>query len=292
MDDVFSRPAEGERQAWRRLSITERRFLGAAQMIPDQSTEPRSAEALADESRPAAAGLIDAVKIYGDGPTAVHALDDVSVTFQKATFTAIMGPSGSGKSTLLHCAAGLEELTSGSATIAGQELSGLSDRALTRMRRDQMGFVFQSFNLVPTITAEENLTLPTRLAGRKPDPEWFDTVVDTLGLRDRLTHNPSELSGGQEQRVAVGRALMSRPEVIFADEPTGNLDSHSGQEVLGFLRSAVDDLDQTVVMVSHDALASARADRVLFLADGRLADEMKAPTTERILDRLKSLAGR
>jgi putative ABC transport system ATP-binding protein len=238
---------------------------------------------------PVAAGTVDAVKIYGTGATEVRALDGVTVSFERGRFTAIMGPSGSGKSTLLHCVAGLDTLTSGQAFIAGVELTSLKERDLTRLRRDRVGFVFQSFNLVPTLTAMENITLPLALAGRKGDPTWIDMVVDRLRLRDRLHHRPSELSGGQQQRVAVARALASQPEIIFADEPTGNLDSRASAEVLGFLRRAVDDMSQSIVMVTHDPLAAAYADRILFLADGRLVDEMLAPTAEAVLDRLKRL---
>jgi putative ABC transport system ATP-binding protein len=235
----------------------------------------------------AAASTENAVKIYGLGLTEVRALDGVSVAFQKGQFTAIMGPSGSGKSTLLHCIAGLDTLTSGKAFIGEEDLSTMDDRQLTKLRRDRVGFVFQSFNLVPTLTAAENITLPMALAGRKGDSSWIDQVVDTLGLRDRLAHRPSELSGGQQQRVAVARALASRPEIIFADEPTGNLDSRSSAEVLGFLRRAVDDMGQTIVMVSHDPVAASHADRIVFLADGRVVDEMFEPTAEKVLDRMK-----
>jgi len=235
----------------------------------------------------AAAATEHAVKIYGSGLTEVRALDGVTVAFERGRFTAIMGPSGSGKSTLLHCIAGLDTLTSGRALIGDEDLSTLDDRRLTLLRRDRVGFVFQAFNLVPTLTAEENITLPMALAGRKGDAAWIDKVVDTLGLRDRLAHRPNELSGGQQQRVAVARALASRPQIIFADEPTGNLDSRSGLEVLGFLRRAVDDMGQTIVMVSHDPVAASHADRIIFLADGRVVDEMLAPTVERVLDRIK-----
>jgi len=226
-------------------------------------------------------------KVYGNGPAAVTALDDVTVGVTRGTFVAVMGPSGSGKSTLLHCLAGLDTATSGSVEIAGVDLSGLSDRDLTRLRRDRIGFVFQSFNLVPTLTAEENMTLPALLAGRKVDQAWMAEVVATVTLADRLSHKPSELSGGQQQRVAVARALLARPEVTFADEPTGNLDSRSGAEILGFLRRAVDTMGQTVVMVTHDPMAAGYADRVVFLADGRLVDEMADPTSSAVLDRLK-----
>ena len=235
----------------------------------------------------AAAATEHAVKIYGSGLTEVRALDDVTVGFERGRFTAIMGPSGSGKSTLLHCIAGLDTLTSGRALIGDEDLSKLDDRHLTMLRRDRLGFVFQAFNLVPTLTAEENITLPLALAGRKGDRAWIDKVVDTLGLRDRLAHRPNELSGGQQQRVAVARALASRPQIIFADEPTGNLDSRSGVEVLGFLRRAVDDMGQTIVMVSHDPVAASHADRIVFLADGRIVDEMLEPTVEGVLDRIK-----
>ena len=235
----------------------------------------------------AAASTEHAAKVYGNGLTEVRALDDVSVAFETGRFTAIMGPSGSGKSTLLHCIAGLDTLTSGRAFIGDADLSALNDRQLTVLRRDRVGFVFQSFNLVPTLTAEENITLPLALAGRKGDAAWIDQVVDTLGLRDRLAHRPSELSGGQQQRVAVARALASQPQIIFADEPTGNLDSRAGVEVLGFLRRAVDEMGQTIVMVSHDPVAASRADRIIFLADGRIVDEMLQPTVEGVLDRIK-----
>jgi putative ABC transport system ATP-binding protein len=230
---------------------------------------------------------VHASKIYGSGETEVRALDDVDVDFDRGAFTAIMGPSGSGKSTLLHCVAGLDRLSSGHAFIGEVDLQSLRDDALTILRRDRIGFVFQEFNLVPTLTALENLTLPLRLAGCKADPAWLDVVVDTLGLRDRLTHRPGELSGGQQQRVAIGRALITRPDIVFADEPTGNLDSRAGAEVLSFLRRAVDEMGQTVVMVTHDPNAAARADRIVFLADGRIVDEMTEPTAERVLARMQ-----
>jgi putative ABC transport system ATP-binding protein len=235
----------------------------------------------------AAARTQDAVKVYGRGQAEVRALDGVTVSFPAQEFTAIMGPSGSGKSTLLHCLAGLDDLTSGQAFIGAAELSSLGDAALTRLRRDRIGFVFQNFNLLPTLTAIENLTLPLRLAGRKPDPAWLDTVIDTLGLRDRIRHRPAELSGGQQQRVAVGRALVTRPEIIFADEPTGNLDSRAGAEVLGFMRRAVDEMGQTIVMVTHDPIAASYADRIVFLADGRVVDTMLHPSADKVLERMK-----
>ena len=234
-----------------------------------------------------AASTVEAVKVYGKGATEVRALDDVTVAFDTGRFTAIMGPSGSGKSTLLHCIAGLDTLTSGSAFIGDVDLSKLDDNKLTVLRRDKVGFVFQAFNLVPTLTAEENITLPLALAGRKGDRDWIRTVVDTVGLGDRLRHRPSELSGGQQQRVAVARALASQPQIIFADEPTGNLDSKSGASVLSFLRDAVDHFGQTIVMVTHDPVAAAYADRIVFLADGQIVDEMLEPTSERVLDRMK-----
>ncbi|MDQ0935509.1 putative ABC transport system ATP-binding protein [Streptomyces turgidiscabies] len=235
-----------------------------------------------------AAQVVDAVKMYGGGDTAVRALDGVSVGFPAGRFTAIMGPSGSGKSTLMHCAAGLDTLTSGTAFIGDTDLSALDDRDLTLLRRDRIGFVFQAFNLVPTLTVAENITLPIDLAGADGDPEWIDALVDVVGLRDRLHHRPAELSGGQQQRVAVARAFAGRPDVVFADEPTGNLDSRSGEEVLGLLGRAVRQMERTVVMVTHDPVAAAHADQVLFLADGRLVDRMESPTADKVLDRLKA----
>jgi putative ABC transport system ATP-binding protein len=237
----------------------------------------------------AAARAVDVVKSYGSGPTAVRALDHVSVELRRGEFTAIMGPSGSGKSTLMHCLAGLDTVTSGSVSVGDVELRGLSDKKMTALRRDRIGFVFQSFNLVPTLTALENITLPIAIAGRRPDRQWLGTVIDTLALRDRLEHRPSELSGGQQQRVAVGRALAGRPDIVFADEPTGNLDSRSSNEVLRILRESVDRLGQTVVVVTHDPHAASFADRVLFLADGRIVDELRSPTAASVLDRMKGL---
>ena len=237
----------------------------------------------------AVARALHASKHYGSGDTQVRALDDVTVDFDGGRFTAIMGPSGSGKSTLMHCVAGLDSLTSGQVFIDGVELGTLSDKELTVLRRERVGFVFQSFNLLPTLTAEENITLPMDLAGSAPDRAWLDEVVRTVGLGDRLTHRPSELSGGQQQRVAVARAMASRPAIIFADEPTGNLDSKASGEILQFMRSAVTDLHQTIVMVTHDPVAASYADHVLFLADGRIVDEMADPTADKVLDRLKQL---
>jgi len=238
----------------------------------------------------AAARTIDATKVYGKDQTEVRALDGVSVEFTSGAFTAIMGPSGSGKSTLLHCCAGLDTLTSGRALIGEVDLSTLGDYALTLLRRDHIGFIFQSFNLVPTLTAAENIVLPLALGGRKAEPDWLDTVIDTLRLEDRLAHRPSELSGGQQQRVAVARALVSRPAIIFADEPTGNLDSRAGAELLQFIRRAVDDFAQTVVMVTHDPMAAAHADRVVFLVDGQVVDELRGATADSIIDEMKQLA--
>ncbi len=237
----------------------------------------------------AAARAVSAVKIYGSGETEVRALDGVDITFEKSKFTAIMGPSGSGKSTLMHCMAALDNLTEGQAFIGDTDLSTLSDKELTMLRRDRVGFIFQAFNLVPTLNAIENITLPMDLARREPDQEWVDSVIATVGLQDRLTHRPNELSGGQQQRVAVSRALASQPEIIFADEPTGNLDSRSGNDVLKFMREAVDDLGQTIVMVTHDAKAASYADRTVFLADGLLQGEMLNPTADQILDYMKIL---
>ena len=241
-----------------------------------------------DLSSKVAARAVGATKRYGDGEAAVTALDDVTVDFHSQQFTAIMGPSGSGKSTLMHTVAGLDTLTSGTVHIGGTDLSNLNDKQLTLLRREKIGFIFQAYNLVPTLTAYENITLPLALAGRKPDPAWLDAVVGTVGLSNRLHHRPSELSGGQQQRVAVARALASRPEIIFGDEPTGNLDSRAGAEILSFMRHAVLELGQTIVMVTHDPVAASYASRVVFLADGSIVDEMAEPTAERVLDRMKS----
>jgi putative ABC transport system ATP-binding protein len=229
----------------------------------------------------------DLSKVYGAGPNSVQALDEVTVSFGSGTFAAIMGPSGSGKSTLMHCLAGLDTVSSGSVMIGGTELSGLPDRALTLLRRERVGFIFQSFNLLPALTAEQNIVLPLDLAGRRPDSRWFRELIGALDLGDRLRHRPGQLSGGQQQRVACARALISRPDVVFADEPTGNLDSGSSAEVLNFLRRSVRELGQTVVMVTHDPVAASYADRVVFLADGRLRGELLAPGTAEILDALK-----
>jgi putative ABC transport system ATP-binding protein len=239
-----------------------------------------------------AARAVDAVKVYGVGDTSVRALDGVSVDFERGRYTAIMGPSGSGKSTLLHCLAGLDALTSGSIFIGDRDLGGMSDRELTLLRRQRVGFVFQAFNLIPTLTAAENITLPIDIAGDPVDRSWFERVVDVLRLADRLTHRPSELSGGQQQRVAAARAIVSRPEIVFADEPSGNLDSRSGAELLGFLRRAVDEFGQTIVMVTHDPTAASYSDRVIFLGDGRVVDEITDPTAELILERIRRLETR
>jgi putative ABC transport system ATP-binding protein len=235
----------------------------------------------------AAASAVGLSKVYGAGDTRVVALDNVGVEFPRGQFTAIMGPSGSGKSTLMHCMAGLDSITAGSTRIGDTELGRLNDRQLTGVRRDRIGFVFQSFNLLATLTALENITLPMAIAGRRPDRAWLDRVVAIVGLADRLGHRPSQLSGGQQQRVACARALASKPEIIFADEPTGNLDSRSGGEILAFLRECVRELGQTVVMVTHDPVAASYADRVVFLADGRIVDELRAPTAAGVLDRMQ-----
>ena len=236
-----------------------------------------------------AARTVGLSKVYGEGDTRVVALDDLSIDLAAGEFTAIMGPSGSGKSTLMHCAAALDSATAGQVYLGDVELTGLKDKALTLLRRDRIGFIFQSYNLVPTLSARENILLPLAIAGRKPDQEWMDIVIDTVGLRDRLDHRPNELSGGQQQRVACARALVSRPHVIFADEPTGNLDSVSGEEVLKFLRRSVDEFGQTIVMVTHDPVAASHTDRVVFLEDGRIVDELRQPTADLVLERMKRL---
>jgi len=253
------------------------------------SPAPRADDGRTDHASRASAR--DLVKVYGSGPTAVRALDGVDVDFARGRLTAIMGPSGSGKSTLMHCLAGLDSPTSGSVVVDGQEISRLSQRRLTALRRTRIGFVFQSYNLVPTLTAAENITLPLDIARTPVDRAWFDEVTGAVGLTDRLHHRPSELSGGQQQRVACARALVSRPSIVFADEPTGNLDSRSAGEVLAFLRRSVDELDQTVVMVTHDPRAASYAHRVVFLADGRIAGELHDPTQQDILDALAAAAG-
>jgi putative ABC transport system ATP-binding protein len=240
----------------------------------------------------AAARAVGVSKVYGEGETRVVALDRVTVDFRQSEFTAIMGPSGSGKSTLMHCVAGLDSFSEGSVRIGDVELSTLKDKQLTQLRRDRIGFIFQAFNLLPTLNAIENITLPMDIAGRKPDEEWLERVITMTGLGDRLKHRPTQLSGGQQQRVAVARALAARPEIIFGDEPTGNLDSRAGSEVLGFLRDSVRRLGQTVVMVTHDPVAASYADRVIFLADGRVVDEMYEPTADGVLDRMKAFDGR
>jgi putative ABC transport system ATP-binding protein len=234
-----------------------------------------------------AARTVQVVKRYGSGAAQVIALDEVTVEIPRGQFTAVMGPSGSGKSTLMHCMAGLDAVSAGQVFIGDIDLTRLDDRKLTNLRRDRVGFVFQSFNLIPTLTAEENITLPMDVAGRRPDREWLAEVIDTVGLRDRLGHRPSELSGGQQQRVACARALASRPEIIFADEPTGNLDSRSATEVLSLLRRAVDEMGQTIIMVTHDPAAAAYSDQVLFLADGQIVDRMADPNADRVLERMK-----
>jgi putative ABC transport system ATP-binding protein len=236
-----------------------------------------------------AARAVELTKVYGSGETAVRALDGVSVAFPKGRFTAIMGPSGSGKSTLLYCLAGLEHPSGGQVLIGDVELSKLGDHDLTVLRRDRIGFIFQAYNLVPTLDAEENMLLPLAIAGRRPDPQWFNTVVEIVGLRKRLRHRPTELSGGQQQRVAAARALMSKPDIVFADEPSGNLDSRSGAELLGFMRDSVHRLGQTIVMVTHDPNIACYSDHVLFLKDGRIVDELAGPTADTVLAKMKSL---
>lgn len=248
---------------------------------------------VAARSRPAtgiaAARAVDVWKVYGTGEAQVIALRGVNVELERGRFTAIMGPSGSGKSTLMHCLAGLDTVTRGHVHIADTQVTGLNDTGLTRLRRDKVGFIFQQFNLLPTLTAQENILLPLAIAGRKPDPDWYHTVIDTVGLADRLGHRPTQLSGGQQQRVACARALVARPEVIFADEPTGNLDSRSGAEILAFLRHSVKEFGQTIVMVTHDPNAASYADRVIFLADGHIVDELTHPTPDTVLDTMKRL---
>jgi putative ABC transport system ATP-binding protein len=257
----------------------------------EQTEAPAGPADLAGGVPGPAAQVLDGFKSYGHGDSQVRALDGVSIDFAASRFTAIMGPSGSGKSTLLHCAAGLDTLTSGSVRIGDVDIGSLSDRQLTQLRRDRIGFVFQAFNLVPTLTAAENITLPARLAGRKVDKAWFDHVIDVVGLASRLKHRPSELSGGQQQRVAVARALVARPRIVFADEPTGNLDSQSGSEVLSFMQLAVRDLGQTIVMVTHDPVAASYADRAVFLADGRIVADIGHPTPDSVLDRMRHIGG-
>jgi putative ABC transport system ATP-binding protein len=240
----------------------------------------------------AAAGAVDAVKVYGVGDSQVRALDGITIAFEAGKFTAIMGPSGSGKSTLMHCLAGLDSLTSGAVYIGDTYLASLNDKQLTELRRAKVGFIFQAYNLIPTLNARENILLPLMLGGDDGDKPWIDEVVKTVGLADRLKHRPSELSGGQQQRVAVARALATKPDIIFADEPTGNLDSHTSAEILDFMRRAVREYGQTIVMVTHDPTAAAYSDRVVFLNDGRIVDEMTEPTGERVLDRIKAFGDR
>jgi len=245
-------------------------------------------EALAGSAQDGfAARAVEVTKVYGQGDARVVALDRLTLGIPKGAYTAIMGPSGSGKSTLMHCLAGLDSVTAGEVYVGDVELGRLNDKRLTRLRRDRIGFVFQAFNLVPTLTAGENITLPLDIAGTRPDRAWLDTVIDTIGLRDRLSHRPAELSGGQQQRLACARALATRPQIIFADEPTGNLDSRSGAEVLAFLRRSVREMGQTVVMVTHDPVAAGYADLVIFLSDGRIAGQLAEPTAERVLERLR-----
>jgi putative ABC transport system ATP-binding protein len=259
------------------------------QTVTTAVTQPRHEDAGGRTAVAARARQV--VKAYGSGETRVVALDHVDVDIARGAFTAIMGPSGSGKSTLMHCLAGLDTVTSGQIHIDDTEITALKDKKLTQLRRDRIGFVFQAFNLLPTLSALENITLPMDIAGRKPDAEWLNQVVETVGLAGRLTHRPNQLSGGQQQRVAVARALAARPEIIFGDEPTGNLDSRAGAEVLGFLRRSVDELAQTIVIVTHDPMAASYSDRVLYLADGRIVDEMSNPTADQVLDRMLRFSG-
>jgi putative ABC transport system ATP-binding protein len=266
----------------RQLDISEPAEGGA--MTITEATRPLTRP----EPRVAAARAVAATKTYGKGDGVVHALDHVDVEFAAGEYTAIMGPSGSGKSTLMHALAGLDDLSSGQVFVGETDLTRLKDKHLTRLRRDRIGFVFQAFNLIPTLDALENITLPADLAGRKTDAAWLDLVIETVGLRTRLSHRPSELSGGQQQRVAVARALAGQPEIVFADEPTGNLDSRSGAEILDFMRRAVRELGQSIVMVTHDPVAASYADRVVFLADGRIVDELASPTADSVLDRMKN----
>ena len=249
-----------------------------------------SVQSSRDTGHEVAARVRGLTKVYGEGAAEVRALDGVDLDLHAGEYTAVMGPSGSGKSTLMHCCAALDEPTAGTVTVGETELGRLNDKELTRLRRDAIGFVFQSFNLVPTLTAEENILLPLSIAGRKPDRAWYDSVIATVGLGDRLRHRPNEMSGGQQQRVAVARALVARPSIVFADEPTGNLDSRSGSEVLTLLQRSVREFGQTVVMVTHDPVAAGYTDRVVFLADGRVVDEMREPTAERVLDRMSAFA--
>ncbi len=260
--------------------------------VPGNETDPArraASQAPTPNPNPVAARTSALTKIYGDGDAQVVALDHVDVSFDQARFTAVMGPSGSGKSTLMHCVAGLDSPTSGQVFIGDTEIGGLSDAKLTELRRDPIGFIFQSCNLIPTLTALENIELPMAIAGRKPDPDWLNHVIDIVGLRERLSHKPSQLSGGQAQRVACARALVARPDIIFADEPTGNLDSTSSGEILSFLASSVADLGQTIVMVTHDPSAASYANRALFLADGHIVDDLADPTRERVLERVGQL---
>jgi putative ABC transport system ATP-binding protein len=252
-------------------------------------TPPATAPTTLAPNTTAAASVRNAVKRYGNGESAVFALNDVSVDFIQGEFTAIMGPSGSGKSTLMHCAAGLDDLTTGEVRIGDLSLASLNDKALTNLRRDNVGFIFQAFNLIPTLNAKENILLPMTLAGRAPNDEWVKTVIDAVGLASRLTHRPSELSGGQQQRVAVARALAAQPKIIFADEPTGNLDSVTGAEILNFMKRATTEFGQTIVMVTHDPNAASYANRVLFLNDGKIVDDMRDPDEDRVLNNMRRI---
>jgi putative ABC transport system ATP-binding protein len=256
------------------------------------SDAPLPTSPLPPDGKPIAARTVDLVKLYGEGSATIAALDGVTVDFAEGQYTAVMGPSGSGKSTLMHCMAALDNVTSGEVFLGEQQLSTLNDKQLTLLRRDKVGFVFQAYNLVPTLTAEENILLPLSIAGREPDKEWYQTIVRTVDLAGRLSHRPNQLSGGQQQRVACARALVSQPDIVFADEPTGNLDSASSAEILQFLRQSVDDYSQTIVMVTHDPMAASYTDRVVFLADGKVVDELLRPTSDRVLEKMKDLSNR
>lgn len=276
------------------MNFFSRRQGAHSSAIPDadKPARPRSGSTTDSQGRTIAASARDLVKTYGQDEAQVRALDGVSVDLYAGEFTAVMGPSGSGKSTLMHCLAALDTQTSGEVLVDGTALGGLKDKELTALRRERIGFVFQAFNLIPTLTAEENIVLPLSLAGRKPDTEWFDRVIEAVGLRSRLDHRPAEMSGGQQQRAACARALVSKPSIVFADEPTGNLDSTSSAEVLSFLRRSVDDFGQTIVMVTHDPVAASYTDRVVFLADGQIVDELRTPDRDRILTTLTNLSAK
>lgn len=274
------------------MNLFRRRQGAHSSAVAHPTTKPQGTSPGDDAGRTVAAAAHNLVKTYGEDEAQVRALDGVTADLYAGEFTAVMGPSGSGKSTLMHCLAALDTPSSGDVLVDGTALDGLKDKELTTLRRERIGFVFQAFNLVPTLTAEENIVLPLSLAGRKPDPEWFDRVIKAVGLSSRLRHRPAEMSGGQQQRAACARALVSKPSIVFADEPTGNLDSTSSAEVLDFLRRSVDDFGQTIVMVTHDPVAASYTDRVVFLADGKIVDELRQPDRERILATLTDLTAK